>query len=172
MTTAVQPSLPPKSPSTGARTAPENRGVAVRETADRGRGVFALVAFAPGALVARGRPIAPSPTRTRHSLQLDWNRHALFDEPSCLINHSCDPNTGVRDNPQGGYDFVALRAIAPGDEISFDYATTEYESVAVPECLCGAPACRGRSGGYTFLPDDHPAVRAGLIAGYIARGRG
>ncbi|MEO1330552.1 MAG: SET domain-containing methyltransferase [Pseudomonadota bacterium] len=144
--------------------------VTVRETDDRGKGVFALRAFAPGERVARGRAIAPSPTRTRHSLQMDWSRHVLFDEPGRLINHSCDPNTGVRDNDVGGYDFIALRPIAEGEEISFDYATTEYESIAVEQCLCGAKTCRGRSGGYSFLPSDHPAKVAGLIAGYILRG--
>lgn len=146
---------------------PENRGVVVRETPDRGRGVFAARAFETGELVVRGRAVAPSATRTHHSLQMDWNRHVRFDAPAELINHSCGPNTGVRNNAVDGYDFIALRAIAPGEEISFDYATTEYVSIAVTDCLCGAAACRGRSGGFESLPADHPAVRAGLIADYI-----
>lgn len=169
MSSTVTP-LPPVRVKEQTRPGAPTGGVEVRGTPEKGRGVFAARAFAIGETVVRGRPIAPSDRRTSHSLQMDWNRHVLFDEPSCLINHSCDPNTGVRDNPQGGYDFVALRPIAPGDEISFDYATTEYESIAVAECRCGARNCRGKSGGFAFLPDDHPALRAGLIAGYIKRG--
>jgi hypothetical protein len=98
---------------------------------------------------------------------MDWDRHVYFSEPACLINHSCEPNTGVRDNPVGGYDFIALKAIVEGEEITFDYATTEYVSVAVKDCLCGTRRCRGRSGGFELLDAKHPALQAGLIAGYL-----
>lgn len=143
--------------------------VEIRTTPDRGVGVFALRALPPGESVVRSRPVAPAPVRDNLSLQMDWDRHVYFDEPGCRINHSCDPNTGVRNNDLGGYDFVALREIAPNEEITFDYGTTEYVSIAVSHCLCGTARCRGLSGGFDRIDADHPAMRAGLIAGYILR---
>ena len=40
-----------------------------------------------------------------------------------LINHSCSPNAGLRFGDDGVF-LVAIRPIAPGEEISWDYATT------------------------------------------------
>jgi SET domain-containing protein len=39
---------------------------------------------------------------------------------------------------------IARREIAAGEPITFDYATTE-RAIRFPfDCVCGAPACRGR----------------------------
>ncbi len=54
------------------------------------------------------------------------------------MNHSCDPNTWW----EGSRALVARRDIQPGEEITYDYATSE---VAIPfrmECSCGSPYCR------------------------------
>jgi SET domain-containing protein len=61
------------------------------------------------------------------------------------INHSCEPNTVVEsrwDVATGRVRawWVALRAIAPGEELSYDYAFVGH--LAEP-CNCGAPGCRG-----------------------------
>ena len=154
-----------------ARPITRFENVEIRTTADRGVGVFANHVLVAGTSVVSSRPVAPAPVRDNLSLQMDWDRHVYFDEPGCRINHSCDPNTGVRNNDRGGYDFVALRDIELGEEITFDYGTTEYVSVAVAACLCGTARCRGRSGGFDMIDADHPAMKAGLIAGYILRGR-
>lgn len=54
-----------------------------------------------------------------------------------LFNHSCDANVGVR----GQVVVVARRSISAGEELTFDYDTTEI--VADPfECFCGSPLCR------------------------------
>ncbi|MEL6318163.1 MAG: SET domain-containing protein-lysine N-methyltransferase [Pseudomonadota bacterium] len=152
---------------TSAGAVATNDGVEIRIAGDRGRGVFTTRAFAAGEIVVRGRPVGWVRERDNRSLQMGPDRHALFDEPACLINHSCGPITGVRDNPVGGYDFIALADIPAQTEVTFDYATTEYVSVAVPVCLCGAVNCRGASGGFTTLPSDHPLIGAGFIAGYL-----
>ena len=54
------------------------------------------------------------------------------------MNHSCEPNGGLR----GEAVLVAMRDIKEGEEITFDYATTECID-GEWECLCGTPACRG-----------------------------
>lgn len=55
-------------------------------------------------------------------------------DDSELFNHSCDPNIGVL----GQILFVARRDISEGEELTFDYDTTEI--VAEPfDCDCGSP---------------------------------
>jgi hypothetical protein len=61
------------------------------------------------------------------------------------FNHSCEPNTVVESrwdhqaNTMRAW-WVALRDIAVGEEITYDYGFCA--EVAEP-CACGAPACRG-----------------------------
>lgn len=44
-----------------------------------------------------------------------------------MLNHSCDPTTWPRENDMGAYDFIALRDLKAGDELTFDYEITEWE---------------------------------------------
>ncbi len=63
------------------------------------------------------------------------------------LNHCCDPNceTEVID---GRVFIIALRTIAPGEELTYDYHLDydgEYDEEALRKfaCRCGSPACRG-----------------------------
>jgi len=54
-------------------------------------------------------------------------------------NHSCDPNTWWADD----FTLVARRTINTGEEVTFDYSTSEsLENPEMPECFCGSPQCR------------------------------
>ena len=54
-----------------------------------------------------------------------------------FMNHSCAP---VSLSP--GVDFeLAVRDLAPGDEVTCDYASLNLEEALA--CLCGEPGCRG-----------------------------
>jgi len=57
-----------------------------------------------------------------------------------FMNHSCDPNTWWADDDT----MVARRDIQPGEEITYDYATTEITIPFEMKCGCGSPQCRGR----------------------------
>jgi hypothetical protein len=49
---------------------------------------------------------------------------------------------------EGADLLVAMRDIAAGEEIYYDYALTEnHPDFAFPKCLCGAANCRGRISG-------------------------
>lgn len=56
-----------------------------------------------------------------------------------FINHSCDPNLAAR-VARGRIWLVSLRAIAKGEELTFDYHTAGAQMLP---CRCGAKACRG-----------------------------
>ena len=91
---------------------------------------------------------APGRMRGSHTIQTGWRRHSAIDLPARLVNHSCGANVGIRDNEEGAYDFFALRLIRAGEEVTWDYACSEYEVVGFDVCLCGHADCRGKVGGF------------------------
>lgn len=115
-------------------------------TKPTGRGLVSARAFAPGETileatgVIRGRP-------TRTSLQIDRDRHLDVPEgaasatyPWQFLEHACRPNAAFR-----GQRLEALVAIAPGDELTFDYETTEWELGSPFACACASMGCTGRT---------------------------
>ena len=135
----------------------------------KGRGVFALRNLPKGTPVIVARPLALSSERTNYSLQVNFDCHVDLDEPGRLINHSCDPSTYPMANEYGGYTFVSRRDIACDEEITFDYDTTEFFSIAVSECLCGTSRCRGRTRGFYHLPDDVKSEYGEQIGDYARK---
>jgi uncharacterized protein len=64
------------------------------------------------------------------------------------INHSCDPNCEAIEEEDGRVFIYALRDIAAGEELCYDYQlevdeprTEEVEEES--RCLCGTAKCRG-----------------------------
>jgi uncharacterized protein len=56
------------------------------------------------------------------------------------LNHSCDPNCEV-DEAKGRVWLYALRNIAAGEELVWDYNL--YDDDEPAPCRCGSPKCRG-----------------------------
>ena len=54
------------------------------------------------------------------------------------INHSCEPNTGFKDQIQ----LIAIRDIHPHEEITLDYAFCESSHPMNFSCSCGSSHCR------------------------------
>jgi len=75
-----------------------------------------------------------------------WLDPSLISMP---INHSCDPNTGIK----GKVTFVALRDIKKDEEITFDYSISEDSEWEMP-CNCGAKNCRKVVRGIRYLPKE------------------
>lgn len=141
-----------------------------------GRGVFASKAFQRGDRVLKttGKHLS---WQTEHSLQIGRNQHFEPDAPVRLINHSCEPNLGVKTNAQGLPDFFALKAIQTNEEVTFDYAMTEYSHYPRDNptlefdltCKCGSSKCRGKLGYYSELPDSLKQAYAGFISQYLVQ---
>lgn len=55
------------------------------------------------------------------------------------MNHSCDPNTWWLDDET----LIARQDIAAGEEVTYDYATTEISVPYQMNCRCKAQNCRG-----------------------------
>lgn len=64
-----------------------------------------------------------------------------------FINHSCDPNCDA-EIERGHIWIFALRDIAPGEELLYDYQFDHEPEYTVKDleafpCRCGSPKCRG-----------------------------
>ncbi len=79
------------------------------------------------------------------SLTVDHGLHLLLDpaHPVRYGNHSCDPNLWHTD----AVTVVARRNIAPGEELTIDYATHTGIDTWTMICQCASPLCRGTVSG-------------------------
>lgn len=141
--------------------------VEVAAAGAKGHGVFALRDFVRGETVIVGKAIGYPPRRTRMSVQVNWGRHVEMDAPATLLNHSCAPNLGVRENEWHAYDFVALRDILAGEELAFDYAMTEHSLVAPLSCCCGSEDCQGAIRPWSHRDDGWREQNAKWLAPYL-----
>jgi hypothetical protein len=144
----------------------------------RGEKGAALVAsrdIAPGDVVARFAgdivPRAAIPeAEMPYALWLEGDRWMIPRTEARWINHGCDPNCTVEDDPRDpdSFDVVARRPIAAGEEITFSYNRITAEEWVAHEddpayrfwhpswsftCLCAAKECQGRIEGYRIVGD-------------------
>jgi len=75
-------------------------------------------------------------------IDLDWETEIPKElmEDFC-INHSCDATVWFHPTEN---KFLARRDIKKGEEVTYDYGTTECNPKWGMNCLCGLPCCRGR----------------------------
>lgn len=135
--------------------------------------VVAMRAVAAGEvlLTIEGEVVA-RPSRT--SVQVSEREHVdvpatwtleevLARAPWRFLNHACEPSAWVR-----GREVVALRPLAPFEEVTFDYATTEASMATPFRCRCGAPSCGGREiRGFLHLPPDEQRRRLPHLAPWL-----
>lgn len=142
---------------------PESDTLAVRRSSflRRELGVFAKCAFGGGEVLFTVKgPIIPRPTVYSFSVGLDRHIDPRREDGSYdfghYINHSCDPNTFTRivDGDHPFIEVIARRNIKAGEELTFDYASLERETVTKTKCKCLKGNCRGSIHGYKDLPDD------------------
>ncbi len=64
------------------------------------------------------------------------NEFLLQQAPERYVNHSCNPNTKVRNNSD-----IAINDIKKGEEITSDYSVANIQQHFV--CKCGSKNCKG-----------------------------
>lgn len=142
-----------------------------------GKAVFAAAPFAEGDVLLEftGRRLPADQLPSRMQGRSDRFVQVTPDHymgPSGqlddLVNHSCAPNAGLRFAETGVF-LVAIRAIAAGEEICWDYSTTLRESGWHMLCQCRAPECRRVIGDFASLDAERQAwFRArDLVAPYL-----
>ena len=137
--------------------------VAVRRSVIHGRGIFATHPIAKGERIIEytgermshaeaDRRYARLHANSPHTMLFAANDRVVIDAtkrggPARWINHCCAPNCEA--NEEDGRVFIdAIRAIKPGEELSYDYSLV-LEERHTPKlkrehaCHCGARNCRG-----------------------------
>ena len=139
------------------------RRIRVRRSGVHGKGVFALCDMAAGDTIVeyKGQSISWDEAQSRHPHDPSQPNHTFYFHVSedhvidggvhgnsaRWINHSCDGNCEA-DERNGRIFICALRDIAAGEELNYDYGLMLEERYtkklkAEYACWCGAAQCRG-----------------------------
>lgn len=78
------------------------------------------------------------------------------------MDHHCEPTTIIRDR-----EVIALRDIAQGERVTFNYNTTEYDMAEPFPCRCGSARCIGMVRGARHLTRAQRAKLAPWLADYL-----
>jgi SET domain-containing protein len=135
--------------------------IEVKESPVEGKGFFAKEDMGKGEVVLQFKGLRVMNKPGIYTLQISPHKHLLIDEPWRYVNHSCDPNCGIKDKVK----LVAMRDIKRGEEITFDYAMSELRMRM--ECRCGSPNCRKLITGYAGLSRNLKKKYKGFISGYL-----
>jgi uncharacterized protein len=149
--------------SNGKKANGAGKRIQVRRSGVHGKGVYALLPLAKGETVIEyvGERITWPQALRRHPSNPDDPNHTFFfhlDDKNVIdagvggnaarwINHACNPNCEA-DETEGRVFIKALRKIAPGEELFYDYGLSIDERYtpkvkAEYACRCGARKCRG-----------------------------
>jgi hypothetical protein len=150
----------------------------VRPSPIHGKGLFAKDAIARGEIVAvKGGHVltaaqwadlepglGPAEIQISESLVIAPVDQTQRDGSMLYTNHSCDPNLAI----QGQIVLVAMRDVAPGEELTIDWATTddgEYEM----RCRCGSGHCRGTVTGKDWMKRELQEKYRGWFCWFLQR---
>ena len=106
--------------------------------------------------------------RVSRSIEAETNLFFVgpqYREPGDSINHSCEPNCGMRNATQ----VMTIRDIFVGEELTFDYAMSDASNYDEFKCSCGTASCRGMVRGDDWRRADLQVRYAGLFSPYISR---
>ena len=153
--------VPGAAPSPARRAT--GRRIQVRRSGIHGKGVFALLPLKKGETVIEyiGEVISWKEALRRHPHDPSDPQHTFYfhvDDKNVIdgarggnasrwINHACTPNCEA-DEVDGRIFIKALRSLAPGQELFYDYGLTIDERYTpklkkLYPCRCGTRNCRG-----------------------------
>ena len=127
-----------------------------------------LLAVWSGVIYSEAELAGLSGEQKAHSVEIEDGLYLVslvMDEPADFINHSCNPNAGMR----GQICIVAMRNIEPGEEITMDYAMVDSSSYDAFACACGEKDCRGWIDGTGYKTPVLWEKYAGYFAPHIQR---
>ena len=124
-----------------------------------------------GQLYSRAELPQPYDSVDDHYVQIGDNLYmGPSGEVDDFFNHSCDPNAGLRIDGQKVW-LIAIKNIAQGEEITWDYSTTMDEDEWEMECNCGSELCRGKVRDFKYLPTEiqRKYLNLGIVPEYIVK---
>lgn len=124
------------------------------KTKSKSRSLFANRNFKKGEIILKLKGvILKRPEADPDAVQIDEDAFiaSKYRYVEDLINHSCNPSLKIDFNKMA---FVALRDIKKGEELTYNYLTTEYDLVIDNldfDCKCGFKNCFGKIKGFKYL---------------------
>ncbi len=137
---------------------------------DKGYGVIAKKAIQKGEIVCelffdsiRPRTFAVSAVQIWENDFLSNTLRTIDD----YFNHSCNPTTKI---DLSRAIFTALKYIPVGEEITWNYLTTEYDLVRNQQdfdCRCGAKNCIRKVQGFRYLNHSSKQMLLPYLSSYL-----
>lgn len=144
-------------------------GIIIRSSAIHAAGCYTTSAIRKGARVAEyfGHKMTKDQADERYeaspitylfglgdgSMVIDGHSAAMF------INHSCSPNCETEEI-RGRVWIKAIRDIAAGEEITYDYCLYDGADDDHAHCNCGTRKCRGTMYSNTEMRKRKPAAKS------------
>lgn len=121
------------------------KGVIVKRTDKKSRGVFAaknfkkgeFILYVKGKIINRAEIIASSRYINDHAGMIGKNKYIVMGYPEKYINHSCTPNIFEKNRK-----IFAMKNIKNGEELFYDYSICCVDNWRM-KCKCGSKNCRG-----------------------------
>jgi hypothetical protein len=126
------------------------------------------VAAFGGRCISRDELLLLSERQQRRSIQIDDSLYlagGVEPEPADFVHHSCEPNCGM----SGSVLLVAMRDIAIGEPLTYDFAMTDGSDDDEFTCSCGAPSCRGTVSGSDWMLPELQLRYRGHFSPYLSR---
>jgi len=104
----------------------------------------------------------------KDTLCVDENKHQYSKDPNAVenfLNHSCDPNGYIN------FQDLTYRAIKPikkGEELTFNYLTTEWDLAKTFDCDCGTK-CHGTIKGFKYLTKEEQKELEPLLSPFLKK---
>jgi len=119
--------------------------VIVKESRKEGKGIFALHDIKEGEIilemddsqvVEKDKVKELSEEDQNHTDYIGNGKYSVMKSPEKFINHSCDPNTFVKNRK-----VIAMKDIDKNEEITYDYSINGIDPWEM-NCKCGSKNCR------------------------------
>jgi SET domain len=112
-------------------------------------------------------------TPNRYTVQIGHDAHVdvpgEYDFEAILdrfywrfMNHSCDPTVFIR-----GRSVISLKPVSFGQDITFNYNTTEFDMAEPFACRCGSVRCARQVQGFRHLSGEERERLSPWLAGHL-----
>jgi hypothetical protein len=142
--------------------------------ADNSFGVYAKKNFRQDEIIFKIKEKIILDHPTQFSIQIGINRHIelnhsinLFNHPEFYwryLNHSCKPNCFCKIEDM---TFRAKKNINPGEHLTFNYLTTEYDMAVPFKCNCHSESCMKWIKGFKYLNDEQKIKLLSTVTTHI-----
>ncbi len=139
-----------------------------------GRGLFATrniskgetILHFTGSIITQDDVDQRSDKDAANALQIEEDLYMDLKEPGVLVNHSCNPNAGIKEDKF----LIAIKDISIDEEITWDYSTSVDTEWTMP-CHCQEKDCRTMVEDFESLSSEiqQKYIKQEVVLNYIQK---